>query len=84
DFNNEIEIMTQLRISLSGMACPTYVVDTPEGAGKIPVPLKFWDSSTEMFRDYTGKTIYTERWQGPNSVHSVCGINESQNVINVR
>ena len=42
DFEKEREIMTQLRIMLSGIAMPTYVVDVP-GRGKLPVPLKFWD-----------------------------------------
>lgn len=38
----EKEIMTELRKRISGLACPTYVIDTPMGSGKIPVPLNFW------------------------------------------
>jgi len=43
DMQQEIEIMTELRKNLSGIAYPTYIVDV-EGKGKIPVPLKFWES----------------------------------------
>lgn len=44
DINEEIEIMTELRKVLSGIAYPTYIVDV-EGKGKIPVPLAFWSNS---------------------------------------
>ena len=43
DINQEIEIMTELRKVLSGIAYPTYIVDV-EGKGKIPVPLSFWSN----------------------------------------
>lgn len=51
----ERKIMTDLRKSLSGIACPTYVVDTPKGSGKIPVPLEFWDADVSSYRDFDGK-----------------------------
>jgi lysine 2,3-aminomutase len=51
----ERSIMTALRKSLSGIACPTYVVDTPNGSGKIPVPLGFWNSDARSYRDFCGK-----------------------------
>lgn len=44
DMKQEIEIMTELRKVLSGIAYPTYIVDV-EGKGKIPVPLSFWSNS---------------------------------------
>ena len=44
DIEEEIQIMTELRKELSGIACPTYIVDV-EGKGKIPVPLAFWSST---------------------------------------
>ena len=47
--------MTELRRNLSGLACPTYVVDAPEGSGKIPVPLEFWDSDVFLYTDFEGK-----------------------------
>lgn len=59
-FNNEIEIMTKLRSNLSGIACPTYVIDTPNGAGKVPVPLGFWEFDRKSFRDYDDKVIKME------------------------
>lgn len=54
DFEKEIDIMTRLRTSLSGMACPTYVIDVPQGAGKIPVPLNYWDFDKTHYRDFNG------------------------------
>ena len=54
DFRKEREIMTKLRKELSGLACPTYVIDTPHGSGKIPVPLDFWDFCDTRFVDFDG------------------------------
>lgn len=53
----EIEIMTELRAKLSGIAFPTYVIDTPNGAGKVPVPLGFWEFKRDHFSDFDGKQI---------------------------
>lgn len=39
--DEETEIATRLAAALSGIACPTYVVDVQHGYGKIPVPLNF-------------------------------------------
>ena len=54
DFEKEREIMTRLRSTLSGLACPTYVIDTPFGSGKIPVPLHYWDCVPSKYRDFEG------------------------------
>jgi len=51
----ERHIMTQLRRTLSGLACPTYVIDAPNGSGKIPVPLEFWDADISSYTDFEGK-----------------------------
>ncbi|MGB9911526.1 MAG: KamA family radical SAM protein [Microgenomates group bacterium] len=51
----EIEIMTELRKRLSGLAYPLYVIDVPHGFGKIPVPLKFWEFSLTHYKDFEGK-----------------------------
>lgn len=48
----EVQIMTRLKKELSGLACPTYVIDTPNGSGKIPVPLDFWQFDHHHFSDY--------------------------------
>lgn len=56
-FEKELEIMTKLRANLAGIACPTYVIDTPNGSGKIPVPLNFWDFDKSAFHDFLGKKI---------------------------
>ena len=56
-FEKEVKIMTKLRKNLSGIACPTYVIDTPNGSGKIPVPLNFWSFERKYFHDYNNKQI---------------------------
>lgn len=55
----EIAIMTKLRTNLSGIACPNFVIDTPNGSGKVPVPLNFWQFDLKEFKDFDGKTIKT-------------------------
>jgi len=54
DFEVERAIMTRLRKTLSGLACPTYVIDAPDGSGKIPVPLDFWDADVSKYTDFEG------------------------------
>ena len=57
DIEEERKIMTELRSTLSGIACPTYVIDLP-GHGKVPVPLSYWDGvDLSHVRDFTGKDI---------------------------
>ncbi len=53
----EIEIMTELRKNISGIAFPNHVIDAPEGCGKIIVPGNFWDFDRKKFRDFHGKEI---------------------------
>lgn len=55
EFEKERRIMSELRRTLSGMACPTYVIDAPDGSGKIPVPLEFWESDIASYTDFDGK-----------------------------
>ncbi|MEN6371931.1 MAG: KamA family radical SAM protein [Armatimonadota bacterium] len=64
DFEKEREIMTELRKNLSGLACPTYVIDTPHGSGKIPVPLEFWDADYSSYNDFNGVKHYLEDLEG--------------------
>jgi lysine 2,3-aminomutase len=56
-FERELEIMTQLRKSLSGIACPTYVIDAPKGVGKVPPPLLFWEFNKGYFYDFEDRKI---------------------------
>lgn len=56
-FEKEIEIMTKLRKNLSGIACPQYVIDTPNGSGKVPVPLNFWKFDKKTFSDFNDNQI---------------------------
>lgn len=55
DLEKERRIMTELRRNLSGLACPVYVIDAPDGSGKIPVPLEFWDADVSSYTDFEGK-----------------------------
>ncbi|MBI4101688.1 MAG: KamA family radical SAM protein [Candidatus Nealsonbacteria bacterium] len=53
----EIRIMTKLRKNLSGISFPFHVIDSPNGSGKIPVPLNFWQFNKARFKDFNGKRI---------------------------
>lgn len=55
DMKKERSIATELRRRLSGIACPLYVIDTPQGSGKIPIPLEFWNCDINSFQDFEGK-----------------------------
>ncbi|MFH1129414.1 MAG: KamA family radical SAM protein [Patescibacteria group bacterium] len=57
DFKKEIKIVTELRKELSGLAFPTYIIDAPNGAGKIPVPLEFWKFDSDKYKDFNGKIL---------------------------
>lgn len=57
-FKREVKIMTELRSKLSGLATPMYVIDAPNGAGKIPVALGYWRVDYQKgYRDFRGKRI---------------------------
>ena len=55
--DKEIQIMTLLRKSLSGIAFPVHVIDAPLGRGKVPVPQDFWQFNKNQFFDFDGKNI---------------------------
>lgn len=57
-FEREVEIVTKLKATLSGLASTfRYVVDVPEGYGKVEVPLDFWKwDKTADFKDFKGLT----------------------------
>lgn len=49
------EIMRALRGRLSGIAQPTYVLDIPGGAGKVPVGPDWWDGERFEVADWRGR-----------------------------
>lgn len=49
------EIVRQLRGRLTGIAQPTYVLDIPGGAGKVPLTPEFWDGERGQVRDWQGR-----------------------------
>lgn len=59
DLVREVAFVTELHQRLSGLAVPSYVVDAPDGHGKIPIPLNFWGYNSRKYRDFKGKIIST-------------------------
>lgn len=53
----EVELMTQLREKLSGLAWPQHVVDLQGTTGKVIVPTNHWNTDLSQCRDYFGNTI---------------------------
>jgi lysine 2,3-aminomutase len=60
DIEKERRIMTRLRSELSGLAYPLHVIDAPDGSGKIPVPLEFWDCGIDSYTDFNGDSHETQ------------------------
>jgi lysine 2,3-aminomutase len=57
ELEEEIHLATMLRKHLSGIGCPTYIIDV-QGKGKIPVPLNFWEPiNLNKCRDFDDKEI---------------------------
>jgi lysine 2,3-aminomutase len=54
DIAKETAIATRLTATLSGIACPTYIIDIKNGHGKIPVPLNFISDRKNTI-DFNGK-----------------------------
>lgn len=56
-----IQIMDHLRGRISGLAIPTFVVDAPEGKGKIPVLPQYvlnYEEHQTLLRNYKNETVY--------------------------
>ncbi len=78
-----LEIMEGLRGHVSGLAVPTYVVDAPGGAGKIPVMPNYmvsWAEDGVVLRNYEGILVkYNPKGNGmtgktkPTSVSELLG-----------
>lgn len=57
-FKKEVALMSRLRSRLSGLATPMYVIDAPNGAGKVPVALDYWQTDYKKgYKDFRGKKI---------------------------
>ncbi|MBX9634216.1 MAG: lysine 2,3-aminomutase, partial [Magnetospirillum sp.] len=48
-------IVKALRGRLTGIAQPTYVLDIPGGAGKVPLMPEWWDQDAGMVTDWQGR-----------------------------
>ncbi len=55
NIEKEKEIATQLTATLSGIACPTYIIDIEDGHGKIPVPLNFINETSGTIVDFNNR-----------------------------
>ncbi|MBN2430631.1 MAG: lysine 2,3-aminomutase [Acidobacteria bacterium] len=80
-----IEIMESLIGHTTGMAVPTYVIDAPEGGGKIPIMPNYlisWSTHKVVLRNYEGViTTYKE----PDSYEPVfCDRNCEKCVLNLK
>src|SRR5215471_1292609 len=65
-----LEIMEGLRGHLSGLAIPTYVVDSPHGGGKIPMMPNYLVSASDdavVLRNYEGMLVRYQAEDKPNT-----------------
>ncbi len=63
--------MEGLRGHMSGLAIPTYVVDSPHGGGKIPLMPNYLVSASDdavVLRNYEGMMVRYQAEDKPNSV----------------
>lgn len=66
-----LEIMEGLRGHLSGLAIPTYVVDSPHGGGKIPLMPNYLVSASDdcvILRNYEGMLVRYQAEDKPETV----------------
>lgn len=69
-----MEIMEGLRGHMSGLAIPTYVVDSPHGGGKIPLMPNYLVSMSDdavVLRNYEGMLIRYQAEDKPGSIRPV-------------
>lgn len=55
--NDGLEIMKHLRGYTSGLAIPTYIINAPNGYGKVPV-------LPQYLKDYDGYLVRLQNWEG--------------------
>jgi len=66
-----LEIMEGLRGHMSGLAIPTYVVDSPHGGGKIPLMPNYLVSASDdavVLRNFEGMLVRYQAEDKPNTV----------------
>ena len=77
-----LEIMEQLRGHTTGYAVPTYVIDAPNGGGKVPVSPEYVLSRNKdrvVIRNYEGKVFeYPEAADGTPLLHPPHSIEEPE------
>ncbi|MGB9589555.1 MAG: KamA family radical SAM protein [candidate division WOR-3 bacterium] len=75
-----LEIMEGLRGAISGLGVPTYVVDAPGGAGKIPVMPNYmvsWGEDGVILRNYEGILVkYNPKGNGMTSKAKPTSVSE--------
>jgi len=57
DIQDEVNIMSQLREELSGVAFPNHTIDLMGAVGKVIVPTNHWDCERVKVTDYKGTII---------------------------
>lgn len=63
ELRDEIEIISQLRERIDGLAFPQHVIDMPAARGKVLVPTNHWDCNIDQVRDFDGLTLSTDTWK---------------------
>lgn len=69
-----LEIIEGLRGHMSGLAVPTYVVDSPHGGGKIPLMPNYLVSASDdcvVLRNYEGMLVRYQAEDKPTTIRSV-------------
>lgn len=62
EIEDEVELMTQLRNELSGLAFPQHVIDIPGASGKVLVPSNHWKTNLDTLKDFNGQEVNTKDW----------------------
>jgi lysine 2,3-aminomutase len=76
-----LEIMEGLRGHLSGLAIPTYVVDSPHGGGKIPLMPNYLVSASDdcvILRNYEGMLVRYQAEDKPTTIQPTANRGVSQ------
>ncbi len=74
--NEGIEIMKQLRGYTSGLAIPTYIINAPNGYGKVPI-------LPQYLQEYDNYSVRLQNWEGRELDYSLLPDEESELVHNI-